>query len=237
MKQLRRTVKEIFEGESFSFEERMRPFMPSTSANYIRSRKEAGAIGAILDHPELLKGLRKAGGVFKAERKASASEEKIARTDESVTISGTMEDTFKTFWFRILKIAKDEIPRVEPVALAEALKVRVITKGPPFAQTVLRALWKKLHTVMRHHKVFELIGHPVDELYVRNQMGLDLKEDEVYLSADYEAATDNLQPWVSETIADEISICLNLSEIERELMIRILTQHVYETTCCNSRDN
>lgn len=56
--QLRRTVREVFGGKKIDAKDMMATFFPSTSANYINNRKEAGAVGTLLDHPELFEGLR-----------------------------------------------------------------------------------------------------------------------------------------------------------------------------------
>ncbi len=54
--QLRRTVREAFRGKVMKTEDYLRPFVPSTSGNYIASRQNGGAIGAIMEHQELLMG-------------------------------------------------------------------------------------------------------------------------------------------------------------------------------------
>jgi hypothetical protein len=243
--QLRRTVREIFgedakggqKAATYDFNDRIKAFFPSTSANYINSRSAAGAVGTILQHPTLMQGLRVGGGWYRVTDSAQEPKEEEAQQNERKTveerqtiISGDkkLQEAFGTLWFRCLKLAESESPDVEPVALAEALKVRVITKGPPLLQTVMRPLWKCLHSRLRKHPVFTLIGKPVDEEYVLNQMGRNLNDDEEYLSADYEGATDNLKSWVSECIADELSAVLNLLPVERALFKRSLTQHIYE---------
>jgi hypothetical protein len=227
--QLRRTVRELYGRQTFTHEDRVKAFFPSTSANYIRSRKNAGAIGVILEHPTLLQGLRKFGGYLSIDRHVVKEEERIEsedRVNEAGDIKG-FKEAFETLWIRILSLAREEKPFVEPVALAEALKNRVITKGPPFTQTALRALWKKMHSVLKHHPAFSLLGTPQTPGYILERMGEKLKDDEGYLSGDYEAATNNLESWVSETIADAICEELNIFGFERNLLKRSLTGHIF----------
>lgn len=237
--QLRRTVRELFTDKKgrpipMTMEERIKPFFPSTSANYINSRTHMGAVGSILEHPSLLKGLRRPGGWLEtreSERLDDSEEENLPTEEYGRYV--TIEDKefkakFQTLWWRLLKEAATEKPEVEPVALAESLKVRIITKGPPFMQTVLKSLQKVLHKRLRQHKVFQLLGKPVDELVILNGMGRNLHEGEVYISGDYKAATDNLHSWVSETVADELSNCLLLGKPERELFLRSLTGHLID---------
>jgi len=227
--QLRRTVHELFD-RPLTMEERIEPFFPSTSANYINSRKELGAIGTILEHPALLNGLRQPGGVLPRERPQREEEEYRQREEEETKVSlneNKFRDHFKTLYWRMLAEANKEIPEVIPVALAEPLKIRMITKGPPMQQTVLRPIWKAIHRRLRRHKVFRLIGTPATEQEILNGLGRDLKEHEVYLSGDYEAATDNLQSWVSETVGEELASVLKLGAPERKLLIQSLTGHLF----------
>jgi hypothetical protein len=229
--QLRRTVQEIFPEVPMTWAERVKSFFPSTSANYINSRTEAGAIGTLLTHNTVLKGLRRDGGYISYKcnlREEEMESEEINKYHVEEKGVGEFEAAFEKLWVRILKEAIAEEPEVVPVPLAEALKIRMITKGPPFQQMVLRNLWKFVHTILRRHKTFQLIGRPVTEEIVLNVLGRELKGDEVYLSGDYKAATDNLKGWVSDTIADEIANRLKLGESERMLFKRSLTGHLID---------
>jgi len=83
--------------------------------------------------------------------------------------------------------------------------------------------------------VFKLIGQPVTEEYVLDRMGLDLKEDEAYLSGDYKAATDNLRSWTSIAVVKALAQELRLGATEAALYQRGLTEHVFHTQ--NARPN
>lgn len=234
--EIRRTVKEIFHDvkpAKYDWETRMKIFFPSTSANYINTRGKGGAVVSVLSDPDLLWNLRRPGGWMRTEIKRNIGEE--AREPEfqqhlqsSVESIDTLDSVFQTLWLRMLRKAPQEEPLVKPVALAEALKVRTITKGPPIRQSVLRSLWKHVHGTLKKHRVFTLIGQPVTEQYILNQMGRNLADDEVYISGDYEAATDNLLPWVSNTVANALADELNLLPEERKLLLESLTGHIYE---------
>jgi hypothetical protein len=226
-KQLRRTVKEIFSGKVLSAEQRVQAFFPSTSANYINNRKGAGAVGSILEHPTLLEGLRREGGYidFKTESKSIDEEANISERIVFPSKLPDFEKAFTTLWLRILQLAKDESQDAEPVALAEPLKERVITKGPPFTQTALRCVWRYMFEGLTENRAFQLIKGPVTELYLLNVLGLNLKENEGYLSGDYEGATNNLKSWVSEVIANAVADEAKLYPVERRLFIASLTRH------------
>jgi hypothetical protein len=243
--QLRRTVRELFKktDKPFTAADRVKSFFPSTSANYIKSRSGLGCIGTIFDHPKIMEGLRVPGGYLKESTRigdpCATCEQLNNERDERITEeeknpfpdynidTKRLDDAFQTLWLRMLKAAVDEEGDrdVTLVPLPEPLKVRVISKGPPFTYAVLRALWKHCHNKLRHHPTFKLIGEPISEENLTKALGKDLKEDECFLSGDYEGATDNLKSWVSETIAEEISTILELHPVERRLFIGSLTKH------------
>jgi len=205
--------------------ERVKAFFPSTSANYINNRSNAGAVGSILQHPTLLKGLRRPGGYLQTrhtEESERIEDEGRIEVDDN---QPQFTDAFQTLWLRILSEAQREENNAEPVALAESLKIRVITKGPPFIQTVLRGIWKKMHSIMREHPAFQLIGKPVDRTYVLNRMGAKLEEGQAYLSGDYADATNNLRSWVSDTIAQEFAEEVKLFPVELRMLKKSLTGH------------
>jgi len=165
--QLKRTVKELLKGRHYTTKDRVRRLFPSTSANYIRSRTGGGAVGEIIEDRELLAGLRKPNGYVRQDKiekvlGGGSGEEEIE--DEGWIIrplvkneSDELDKAFSTFWIRLMSKAAVEKPLVEPVALAEPLKKRIITKGPPFTQTVLKSLWKFLHDILRKHPALALI--------------------------------------------------------------------------------
>ena len=231
--ELQRTVQEVFSGAKYTLKDRLAAFFPSTSSNYINSRVGAGTLGTLFDG-ELLKGLRTPGGTFNVSR-VGLGEEALEGDDELFEYdSSELRSRFATLWFRVLKEAKSEEKLVEAVGLLEALKVRVITKGPPHTYFVLKALQKFMHSTMRQQKTFRFIGEPNTELGMLNALGRNLLEGQEYLSGDYSGATDNLYSWVSEAIAQEVSKVLDLSSIEAQLFKEALTGHVFDVSKLSS---
>jgi hypothetical protein len=230
--QLRRTVREIFKDTpALTDDERMKVFFPSTSANYINSRSQAGAVGYIMKDPDLLKGLRRPGGYIKIIHPTTTTkseETKDVNYPEFKENTEALGFAFSALWLNLLKEAKTEEPIAVPVGLPEALKTRVITKMPPAQQTVVRCIWKKMHSVMRTQNTFKVIGEPINESIVNSSLG-SLAKGQIFLSGDYAAATDNLKGWVSETIADEVSLLFKLHPEERRLFKQSLTKHIIET--------
>lgn len=122
------------------------------------------------------------------------------------------------------------------VGLQEALKVRVISKMPPAQQFVMRGIWKAVWTRLRNHQTFRLIGEPVTESILTEVLGNNLKETEIFLSGDYKAATDNLKSWATETAAQAIAECLELTEEETQVYIESLTKLWIENPDKNSSE-
>jgi hypothetical protein len=139
-----------------------------------------------------------------------------------------LHDVFIDLYLRIRDLAKEEIPLAKPLALAEALKTRVISKGPPFLYTVLKPLQVKLWSVLKSHPCFSLIGKPVDDMYVQERMGAKLKDDQIFLSVDYTDATNEMYSWVSDVIVNEIVDCLSIPDDEAFMFKTALTGHILE---------
>jgi hypothetical protein len=235
--QLRRTVREVFGEAKYTDLDRINPYFPSTSSTYNNTIKEGGQVGVLLDDEELLEGLRVPGGLLDTVRssvvhKYTGNPISDTPADEKadwVYDESDLLDNFAELVTRALDRAMEEPPLVKPVGLAEPLKVRVITKGPPITYFVLKALQKFMFKIMRRQKTFRLIGTPNNEEELLNLLGKVLGVDEEFLSGDYAAATDNIHGWASEVVADEIGRVCELEENELILFKRALTGHVFDT--------
>jgi hypothetical protein len=253
--QLRRTTREIFHDKVFTKKLQNKPFTPSTNANYIRGRKDAGAVGTVvLDViPQVMNGRKEDVDLLKLrtiQMEGSCLIEQASVNEYSPDIFGIMrkesleavvydDEALNAKWIevmdKILEMARVEKPLVEPVGLAEALKVRVISKGPPLLYTHFKPLQKFLHKTLRNHNVFQLIGTPVTESIINKTFDTVVGENVMFLNGDYKASTDNLRGWVSETIADELCKILNgnITEdndgyfVDYDLLVRSLTGHIF----------
>jgi hypothetical protein len=240
--QLNRTVDELFpKSRPLTSREREKEFFPSTSANYIRSRKNLGMVGALLDHPEILKGIRRRNGWLKVEEEIikgkDESEERSEVPQKMLRVDQIEFDkAFYIMYYRCLQEAVKEEKNVALVALPEALKVRVISKGPPFTYFALRNIWKMIHSRLRKHPTFRLIGEPATAEVMREALGVELGEDEILFSGDYQSATDLLRSWASETVCRRLAENLNLFDIERELFLDSLTRHNIEDPKSNKKN-
>jgi len=223
---LRRSTSELFEKTCFD-EEIFAPFVPSGSANYMRSREDGGSIGYLYDagilgkNPDLLN-----TGVTNVEfgepvsakyGEAGAREQEwIAQFQQmgydqpvdgvvNIIDDEELKQVWKDQYIDLFENAMTESPEVEVVGLVEPLKVRVISKGPPMTYTVLKPFQKWLWGVLKKNRVFDLIGRYVQEEDINITIG-ELLEHEEVVSGDYVSSTNKLHSWVSETICDQLFI-------------------------------
>jgi hypothetical protein len=94
----------------------------------------------------------------------------------------------------------DEPLHCTPCPIKEPLKVRMITKGQAAEYYRTIEIQKFMHGCLKKHPMFEYIGHPIDDLSWSMAFGTleDLPLGYFYVSGDYKAATDNLNPILSQ---------------------------------------
>jgi hypothetical protein len=237
--QLKRTVREIFTGMSFGPAKMSKPVFPSTSANYNNTRARGGGLGFLKGEH----GCSKLGNIHSvpfggvAYNRQTEFHGTVGEEDqENICVDESVEKVFykieddvtipyRQFYWKTFHDCLDEIPLVAPVGLAEALKIRVITKGPPRLNFVLKSLQKFLWKVLSQHPTFRLIGRPVRVEDIEEIAGF---RDRWINSGDYVASTDNLCGWVSDVILDQLEETLGLPHQLTRLVRRALTGHLIE---------
>lgn len=232
MSQLSRTVHELFDGAVYGDAERYRIIFPSTSSANDSSRSKGGAFAS----------LRKMIGLWKMDVLSDTSSQIPSQRSAIRTVPSCVREEHITSTpdvrcdvdllklearHRSLQNACTTYAAAAPspvklIMLAESLKSRGITVGSSPLQKSLHPLQKVMWKVLRRCGVFRLIGEPVTARVVQDSLGKRLNDDEYYLSGDYSAATDNLAPWVSSTIANAISDCLKLTVDERSNFLKSL---------------
>jgi len=221
--QIWRTCDELFHKVSYTTDDRLEPFFPSTSANYNNTRSLGGVIGDLKSHPWLLKDLETKEKLIQL-----IVMEKGKKTGTILTVDDMkLREKFTTLYTRISEEAFLETPLAKPLALAEALKTRVISKGPPLLYTMLKPLQKKLWSTLKDNPCFSLIGQPVTADYVQRRMG-KLKENQKFLSVDYTDATNEMFSFCSEAATTRLSDLLGLTFEESHCFERALTGHIIE---------
>lgn len=229
MIQLRRTVNEVLGSNKYTELDRIKPFFPSTSANYINSRSGGGAVGFLFEkYPELFQSLRQKWGRDKLVKvtKRCITLPNGQGYDQKVIVTGSLRSAFAEMYGVLKNKAGLEPPVVVPVGLKEALKVRVISKGPPLKYTVLKPLQKFLWRCVRRTKPGVLVGEPVSHWSIQNALGAKLADGQRYLSVDYSDATNQMYSWVTEALVIWITEKLELDSIEARIFEDSLINHV-----------
>jgi hypothetical protein len=243
------------EKTKFDLEKEISPYVPSLSSNYCNSVKKYGTVGVLKDMGllDILKDCELKASIseglfsepvseYYGERGMEDAEEKKALNDSIPGTNGyfrepvielTTEEfdkNFRSIYWKAFKLATTEEKRVIPLGLAEPLKIRVITKGPPLTYFVLKPYQTFVWRTLRTMKKFTFIGETCTSDKLNEIFAVPLQEPAhiKYMSGDYSAATDELQSWVSETIADAICDGLGLSDVVRSLFTKSLTGHIYE---------
>jgi hypothetical protein len=138
-----------------------------------------------------------------------------------------LERGFREAYRASLKHALGELPIAVPVALAEPLKIRVITKMAPHTQFVLKRFQGWMWQALQQKRIFKLTSTPVTADII-NEYLKDLRnEEELWNSGDYVASTNNLKSWVSETCVDALTPIMGLNQEEVNLFKRSLTGNLF----------
>jgi len=182
--EIRRIVAKLFAGKQF---EHCDPF-PSVSSSYDSPLKEGGSFADLMKDFVIPISAVNPGGEI----------------DDGKLVKA-FQDYVDLLWCSRATQKLD----VTPVAILEPLKVRIITKGLAAEYYRCVELQKFMHGIVRKHPVFSYIGRPIDDKTFSECFGCvdDLAADEFYVSGDYKAATDNLNPELSEYCWEQI--CLN----------------------------
>jgi len=215
-----------------------KPYAPSVRANYVNSRSSHGTLGSLLqdnliddipidsiDYGNVFEHFNEFGEVGHLDSRAP--------TDNiAFKLSENYQDRvryrYKTVYDSVRKAAAHEVTNVSLVSLAEPLKVRTISKGPPLKYFLLHPLQKLLHKSLRNSRQFALTGEPVSVEYLTGMFCGALASGSKFISADYSAATDNLNPVLSMHCVRIISQWINLPPDLESYFEEALTGHFIE---------
>jgi hypothetical protein len=191
----------------------LEPKVPSTSANYVYGRNNGGSVSTLIEDPffrdievPTYNDIVMSQTFEWSDSKDSdgnslfVMDGNVPRGDTLIDKSVIQKNFFKVFKHCVDKAFVEE-PIIQPVALSEALKVRMITKCPPYLMFVMNSFIDPLRKLLRGESVFELTGSPQDENIVDRNFPYTCRW---FCSGDYVASTDRLHSWVSECIVDEL---------------------------------
>lgn len=108
----------------------------------------------------------------------------------------SFQDHVDSLWVKCLDLPLS----ATPVPIPEPFKTRIITKGQAAEYFRCMEFQKLMHGALRREPIFQCIGHPIDDTdwVTCFKSRAELKTGEFFVSGDYQAATDNLNPRLSE---------------------------------------
>jgi hypothetical protein len=229
--EIRRSCTEIFK-RRITVADLEKPYAPSIKANYVDSRSDFGTFGTLMDEAMLMDRVApsKAAQLYQNAVCVDSSieeieDENVLRLRVSDNFRKEVEQVYREVYQNARQRAIDEEANVKLVALPEALKVRVISKGPPLTYFTLKPVQKFLHSQMRRIPTFSLVGETVTPHHL-NEMFEEYSG--LFHSLDYQSATDLLDPELSGVAVDGICDAVGMPEDIRTLFHKALTGHLIE---------
>jgi hypothetical protein len=203
--QIRRTIREVFRNCK-KFEQSSDLYMhrmPSIKATYDNSCVKGGTLG----------NLTRLGLFHRSDRVLGTfpNPDSVIRTplqglDSDLEVGEGL--LFETRWRQFVGSAAveamQEADEVTLLGLAEALKCRVISKGPGLKYFTLKPVQKFMHDIMRHHPVFQLIGRPCDAYVLDEQILAKRGCGRYFLSGDYAEATNRIRSDYSQFCGEQV---------------------------------
>lgn len=211
---------------------------PSQSAHRHSKRNQGGAVGTVRNDGLLpdprefdsvsnvyemaLKGVIRITSFSLVEDDELIEQEEISRR---LKINPSMPDNLIRAQFALLQRAMGETPSCIPVALAEPLKIRVVTCGPEYLYASMMPVQKMLFRTLARDDRF-CVDAPITEKRIKKTLGR-LSRKCKFLSGDYKAATDNIAIELSYAAVDAIAKETGMPETYRTLFRRSLVEHFY----------
>nr|UJQ92807.1 MAG: putative RNA-dependent RNA polymerase [Narnaviridae sp.] len=202
--------------------------LPSFGASYHGNRGDGGACG------DLLRNYHDAGALPEPDQgylwgfaRKNAFEICEVRTTHDPLLFREAEDE----WSRQALFLASEGVAAHVVPLVEPFKVRTITKGQAEVYHLARRWQKIIHSRMRKHPNFQLIGQPCNGAFLSQIFGnspvFQYQKDKrgFFVSGDYESATDLLNPALSEYAQEQISLRLRIPLEDQFVLKQCLTGH------------
>lgn len=215
MVEIRRTVHEVFSGESFVHREK--PFFPSRKGHFSSPGIEGGAATyVLLELQGKTRGFRGFG----------------FHPDKAVNLTPLTDESQHAFALRVvehlgMEVSGEEPLLAAPVAVTEPCKVRVVTKGPEFTYWYLRDLQQFMWKILKRHPCFALVGEPITgELLAKRFRKVPAGTS--FVSGDYKDSTNCLMAKMSRGAAKTLADCVGLSRLDKRLFIASLVGHTLE---------
>lgn len=145
---------------------------------------------------------------------------------DSTLESYQVRDALRNTWH----VAHVIPPPARVVALPEPLKIRTITAGPELAYYWALYIQKILHSHIKQHPAFRLIGKTLDAVDIHQTFRTFLPDNHFFVSGDYQAATNLISSELTEVAAHTFCDMLGLDEEMTGLVINCLINHELHVT-------
>jgi hypothetical protein len=238
--QLHKTVDELFVDEFYELAQGSRsPFyLPSTSSSFLSSRSDGGAYKDLHRAADAMGLVEEKDSILTFERDV---DDLLLLTDNYAVTSDLLLNKYSELTRRLRGLYQYGDQKGQPtnfidmqgnlvkmIALSEALKVRVITKGNPYRTFLLQPVQKFLWNTLKKHACMTLIGETVTPEIVQKALGRRMGIGMGVLSGDYSDATNKLASWASEIVARRIIRNTRMDETTANLFVSALTEHDVE---------
>jgi len=225
------------------------PYAPSIRANYTTARSKLGTFGDLIDDgyiqeptyddeesPDPSRGIREYEGAVEyvksigleegeEEHRESGEEEEFRALKLSDTWKAAFKGHYRDIYEHVRREGVEEDLNVELVALAEALKVRVISKGPAYTYFLLKPVQKFFSKLLGKFDMFRLTRETVSTAFLNKKFA---SGEGLFHSLDYKSATDLLNPLCSLAAVDALAKCTQMPEDIHLLMRAALVGHKIE---------
>jgi hypothetical protein len=211
-------MREMDEVMSVDFKKQPDWRIPSASSAFGWRRADGGALGSIISL------VQKEFGAFSGD-----SKELAGYSSGFCPIPFYVPSYMFEVYDRVVQTALRETLDCDVHVVLEPMKARIITSGPPCRYHVCRILQKVIHSAMRTRKEFALIGGPATESILNeNFRMLSSRQSNhwVVVSADYSAATDNINGLLCEAYVDGKVDALGLVGDVKEIYSKSMTNHI-----------
>lgn len=174
------------------------------------------------DLPE--KGLARSACHYAALSYAVNLQERVNPIPEAKTVSFVCpkpaEDLKSQVFMQSLFSSKEEDSKCDVHTVLEPFKVRTITAGSATLGWIGRFWQQKIHKKVGEHPVFEWTHAPCSFQSIRATFG-SVPPENVLVSGDYEAATDNIEVELTKAAWEACAYWLEDDPAEREVVVQV----------------
>ncbi|APG77162.1 RNA-dependent RNA polymerase [Wenzhou narna-like virus 3] len=134
-------------------------------------------------------------------------------------------------WIETVEVSRrsswNETMACYPVGLVEPFKVRVITRGAAHHYHLSRRWQKSLWRPLAEHPTFQLVGRSMSHKIMDDMVTKAGTDQRVWMSGDYQAATDNFDPELSNHCLAEVCRSLGVPYEDQRILRESLTGHEF----------